>query len=82
MPTASSGSCRASSTGVANGDVVPAAAAIGIASLVLILVLNRVAPKLPAVLIAVVAAIVASDVLDLGEKGVKLVGTLPRGCPR
>ena len=67
--------------GVANGDVVPAAAAIGIASLVLILVLNRVAPKLPAVLIAVVAAIVASNVLDLGEKGVKLVGTLPQGLP-
>ncbi len=67
--------------GVANGDVVPAAAAIGIASLVLILVLNRVAPRLPAVLIAVVAAIVASNVLDLGEKGVKLVGTLPQGLP-
>jgi high affinity sulfate transporter 1 len=67
--------------GVANGEVVPAAAAIGILSMVLILVLKRVAPKAPGVLIAVVTAIVATNVFNLGEKGVKLVGTLPQGLP-
>ena len=67
--------------GVANGDVVGAAAAIGIAVLVLIFVLNRFLPKVPAVLIAVVGAILVSVALDLGSKGVKLVGELPQGLP-
>jgi MFS superfamily sulfate permease-like transporter len=45
--------------GLANGDAVPAAAAVGIAGVVLILVLQRWLPKVPAVLIAVVLAIAA-----------------------
>ena len=51
--------------GVTAGDVVGVAAIIGIGSLVLILVLQRWLPKLPAVLIAVVLAIVAVMVFDL-----------------
>src|SRR5450755_4988592 len=45
--------------GLANGEVVAAAAAVGIAGVVLILVLQRWLPKVPAVLIAVVLAIAA-----------------------
>ena len=67
--------------GLANGDAVPAAAAVGIAAVVLILVLQRWLPKIPAVLIAVVLAIVATTVFDLADHGVSLVGVLPKGFP-
>ena len=68
-------------SGVTEGEVVRAAAAIGIVSLVLILVLQRFLPKLPAVLIAMVAAIIATTVFSLEAKGVVLVGVLPQGLP-
>lgn len=68
-------------SGLSGGDVVPAAAAVGILSLLLIIVLQRVMPKVPAVLVAVILAILATMVLDLGALGVKLVGTLPQGLP-
>lgn len=68
-------------SGLADGEVVPAAAAVGILSLLLIMVLQRVMPKVPAVLVAVILAILATMVLDLGALGVKLVGTLPQGLP-
>jgi high affinity sulfate transporter 1 len=67
--------------GVANGDVVVAAAAIGILSLVLMLILGKVAPKIPAVLVGVVAAMAISFAFDLAAKGVSLVGVLPEGLP-
>lgn len=67
--------------GLAGGDVVPAAAAVGILSLLLIMVLHRFVPKLPAVLVAVILAILATMVLDLGALGVELVGTMPQGLP-
>jgi len=68
-------------SGVTAGKIVWAAAAVGIGALVLILVLQRYLPKLPAVLIAVVAAIIATTVFSLGAKGVHLVGVLPQGLP-
>ena len=67
--------------GVANGEIVVAAAVIGCGSLLLIVILGHFLPKIPAVLIAVVAAIVATAVFDLGARGVDLVGTLPQGLP-
>ncbi len=67
--------------GVFGGEVVPAAAAIGIGSLILLLVMSRVLPKIPAVLVTVIVAIGASAAFDLGSQGVKLVGTLPQGLP-
>ena len=45
----------------------------------MILVLQRVPPKVPAVLVAVVLSILAANLFHLGEHGVKLVGTLPQG---
>jgi high affinity sulfate transporter 1 len=67
--------------GLAAGDAVPAAVGIGLFTLAVILVLQRWLPKVPAVLLAVVLAIAATWLLDLGERGVKLVGPLPEGLP-
>ena len=72
---------RAFVDGLSSGKAVGAAVVIGGLSLVLILTLGRWLPKLPAVLIAVVLAIVATSVFDLADHGVSLVGTLPRGFP-
>src|SRR4051794_33361328 len=67
--------------GVSSGEVVGAALAVGLLSLVLILVLQHWLPKLPGVLLAVVLAIAASAALDLSSHGVSLIGTLPKGLP-
>jgi MFS superfamily sulfate permease-like transporter len=67
--------------GVADGEVVPAAAAIGLGGVALVLVLQRWLPKVPAVLVMVVLAMVVSGIFDLGERGVSLVGELPQGFP-
>ena len=58
-----------------------AAAVVGIAGIVLILVLQRWLPKVPAVLIMVVLAIAATTVFSLADHGVSLVGVLPKGFP-
>src|SRR5690242_5212541 len=67
--------------GLTNGEAVPAAAAVGITGIVLILVLRRWLPKVPAVLITVVLAIAATTVFSLADHGVSLVGVLPKGFP-
>jgi high affinity sulfate transporter 1 len=67
--------------GLASGDAVAAAAAIGLVSLILILILGRWLPRVPGVLVAVVVAIAATSVFDLASHGVSLVGTLPKGFP-
>ena len=67
--------------GLADGKVVGAAAATGIAGIVVILVLQRWLPKVPAVLIMVVLSIAAAVIFDLAEHGVSLVGVLPQGFP-
>jgi high affinity sulfate transporter 1 len=67
--------------GLANGEAVAAAAAVGILGIVLILLLQRWLPKVPAVLVMVVLAIGAAVVFDLASHGVSLVGTLPKGFP-
>lgn len=53
----------------------------GLAVLAVLLGLPRVTSKVPAVLIAVVGATVASAALDLAADGVATVGTLPQGVP-
>jgi high affinity sulfate transporter 1 len=67
--------------GLAGGKANAAAAAVGIAGIVLILVLQRWLPKIPAVLIMVVLAIASTTVFSLGTHGVSLVGVLPKGFP-
>ena len=67
--------------GLASGEAVAAAAAVGIAGIALILVLQHWLPKVPAVLIMVVLAIAATTVFSLADHGVSLVGVLPKGFP-
>ena len=67
--------------GVAAGDAVPVAAAIGLFSIAVMVILGRVLPKVPAVLVAVIAAMVLVVILDLGPPEVSLVGVLPSGLP-
>ena len=67
--------------GVADGETVSAALAIGVGSLVLILAFQRLLPRIPGVLVAVVLAILAVNVFDLVDRGVKVVGPLPEGFP-
>ncbi|MEU5537984.1 sulfate permease [Streptomyces sp. NPDC020362] len=66
---------------LAEGAVVPAAAAVGIGGIAVILVLQQLLPKVPAVLVMVVLAIAATAAFDLGAHGVGLVGELPEGFP-
>jgi high affinity sulfate transporter 1 len=68
-------------SGVRNGDTVPASVVIGLASLALILVLARLQPRVPGVLIAVVAAAIAVSAFDLTAHGVAVVGAIPSGFP-
>ncbi len=67
--------------GVADGKAVAAAVAVGGTGIVLILVLQRWLPKVPAVLVMVLLAIAATSLFDLDRHGVGLVGELPRGFP-
>ena len=72
---------RAFLSGVAEGLVTPNAAAIGVVSLAGILLLQRLLPKIPAVLAVVVVAALAVNLLDLETKGVDTIGVLPQGFP-
>lgn len=75
------GEIKAFIQGITSGETILAAVTIGLLSLALILILGRWLPKIPGVLIAVVAAIVLSIVFKLDTHGVSLVGTLPKGFP-
>src|SRR6516162_6074333 len=67
--------------GITSGEAVGAAVAIGLVCLGLILALGHWLPRVPAILVAVLVAIAASVVFDLGAHGVKLIGSLPQGFP-
>ena len=67
--------------GIADGETVRAALAVGAFGLVAIFLLQRALPKVPGVLVAVVLSIGAASLFQLQEHGVKLVGTLPQGFP-
>jgi high affinity sulfate transporter 1 len=67
--------------GVGDGKTVGAALAVGVFGLVAILLLQRILPKVPGVLAAVVLSIGAAQLFALADHGVKLVGTLPKGFP-
>ena len=55
--------------------------AIGAAALAALFLLPRLSRRLPAGLVVLFGAIALSTVLDLGGKGVAVVGTLPQGLP-
>ena len=54
---------------------------VGLAVLAVLLVLPRITRRLPAVLVAVVAATAVSAVFGLADHGVATVGALPKGVP-
>jgi high affinity sulfate transporter 1 len=54
---------------------------VGLSVFALLRVLKRIAPKIPAPLVAVAAAIVAARALHLDARGVALLGTIPAGLP-
>jgi high affinity sulfate transporter 1 len=54
---------------------------VGLMTLVVIVVIKRVAPHAPGPLVAVVLAVALVYGLDLENKGVKVVGELPAGLP-
>jgi MFS superfamily sulfate permease-like transporter len=54
---------------------------VGLLGLVLIAMLQRLVPKLPAVLVAVVVSILVANAFNLADHGVSLVGPLPKGFP-
>jgi high affinity sulfate transporter 1 len=66
---------------VGDGDTVVAALAVGLGSLALIVVCQRLLPRVPGVLVAVVLAIGAVQLFDLEEHGVRVVGPMPQGFP-
>jgi high affinity sulfate transporter 1 len=67
--------------GVADGKTVAAALAVGLSALVLILVLQRLMPKFPGLLLTVALSILAVSLFDLRDHGVSVVGALPQGFP-
>jgi high affinity sulfate transporter 1 len=67
--------------GVAHGEVVGAALAVGLFGLAVIMAFQRWWPRVPGVLAAVVLSIAAAQLFNIAEHGVSLVGTLPQGFP-
>jgi high affinity sulfate transporter 1 len=67
--------------GLADGETVGAALAVGVFGLVVIVSLQHWLPKAPGVLVSVVASVLAADAFDLAERGVDVVGVLPQGFP-
>jgi high affinity sulfate transporter 1 len=72
---------RAFIAGLTQGEANATAAVLGVASLAGILLLNRLLPKLPSVLIVVVLAALAVNAFDLEDHGVDTVGVIPQGFP-
>jgi len=62
-------------------EVVPLAAALGLGSLAVILVLNRIAARVPGLLLVVAGGIVLAWGLGLVDHGVRIVGDVPSGLP-
>jgi len=63
------------------GDSNGATLVVGVVALAVVFGLRRVAPRVPGALVLVVGGLLASWLLDLGERGVALVGDVPRGLP-
>jgi high affinity sulfate transporter 1 len=54
---------------------------VGLVSLVVIFGLRFAAPKVPGALVLVIAGLIASVAFGLGERGLAMVGDVPRGLP-
>ncbi|MFF2031903.1 SulP family inorganic anion transporter [Arthrobacter sp. NPDC058192] len=63
------------------GAAQPATVVVGVVALAVVFGLRAVAPLVPGALVLVVGGLLAAALLDLGAKGVALVGDVPRGLP-
>jgi high affinity sulfate transporter 1 len=67
--------------GLARGEANGAALAVGLMGIVVILGVRRWWPRVPGVIVAVGLGIAAVVAFDLTERGVQVIGVLPRGLP-
>jgi high affinity sulfate transporter 1 len=63
------------------GDIDWTTVLVGFVALAVILALRFTAPVVPGALVLVVGGLLASAIFDLGNRGVALVGDVPRGLP-
>ncbi len=68
-------------SGLSAGEVNRTAAIIGLVALAGILLLNRVVPRVPSVLVVVALTAVVVNLFDLEAQGVDTIGVLPQGLP-
>jgi sulfate permease, SulP family len=64
-----------------SADISATTIAVGVVSLLALILLRVFVPKLPGALLVVVGAIAASAIFDLGAHGVATMGTIPSGLP-
>ncbi len=75
------GTLRDLGSGIADGETNRWALGLAAAALVAIVGLRRFVPRVPGVLVAVFAGILATLAFGLADHGVRLVGDLPSGFP-
>ncbi len=63
------------------GDASLLTLLVGLVALAVIFGIKKLAPKVPAMLVAVVLGVVAVNVFNLDQHGVAVVGTIPDGLP-
>lgn len=63
------------------GETQPTSLLLGLAALALLLLGKFLLPNRPIALLVVVGGIAAAGLLDLGARGVKLLGEVPQGLP-
>lgn len=63
------------------GETHPLAVSMGLGAIILLLVLQRLAPRIPGPLIVVVFGTLLTALLNLDQGGVRTVGDLPQGLP-
>ena len=63
------------------GDLSVSTLVVGVVALAVILGLRFTLPKVPGALVLVIGGLAGSVLLDLGARGVALVGPVPRGLP-
>ena len=61
------------------GDVHGATLVVGLFTIALMVVLERVAPRLPAALVALILGILISQAFDLDDRGVEVIEEIPGG---
>ncbi len=63
------------------GEAHPTTVIVGVVALAVVFGLRAVAPRVPGSLVLVVGGLLATWLVDLGAKGVALVGDVPSGLP-